>query len=170
MTVENIKSVKATNAAASPPVNSAASTTGGKLRVYYDTVTTTGTATTSGSTYMFGPFASNIVPLFGALAGDGTTDLPDVDVGLSYALSDQTIADEDGSFATALDVDGTAFADHVFVNVKNAYAADGAKALWDYHTSLTADPNGQFYIKVSLDADAVAAGALVMYLEYTMPE
>lgn len=166
MAVENLFGTKATNAKADPVVSNDVATTGAPIRFHHETVDAVETTGSNGSTWKFGPFASDIVPIYGSLLSDGTADLPDVDVGLSQVPNSAVteLADDDDSFATALDIDDTG--PHTFVTYE-LYTANFGNPLWDYHSTISEDPQGKFYIKVSADADTVAAGTMTLVFLYT---
>lgn len=160
MTVENIKSDIVTNLEAAPSVVQG-DEYGGVLRFWEDTDTTTGTTTTSGSTYKLMPLPSTARLRSLSVLGDGTIDLPDVDVGLYHESGDSTYVDDD-CIATGLDIDDTG--DHYAID-PTLYTSDPGKMLWEYVSGLTEDPGGLFYIMLSLDADAVVAGSFKVRAE-----
>lgn len=160
MTVENIKSTIVTNLEASPSVVVEGKEYGAVLRTWEDTITTTGTTTTNGSTYDLMPLPSNTRLRKLDVLGVGSVDLPNVDVGLRHA-TDSSIYDDD-CITTALDIDDTG--SHLAIDPAVS-TSDPGKMLWEYVSGLTADPGGLFYISLSLDADAVVAGTVKVRAE-----
>lgn len=167
MTIELLtKSDVITNATATPKVNSGPENNG-KLRHAEAIVTTTGTTTTSGSTYLAVRLPSRAVLKYGNIQGIGTTDLPNVDVGVRQVAAPNTL--DDDAFAAALDIDDDG--DHVFFGALGGQ--DTTKQLWEWADPAgTAfdgtDPGGEFDIHLSLDADAVVAGSVKVIVQYVL--
>ena len=165
MTVENIYSEKATNFRASPQVMLDARGYGGRIRRAVDYVATTGTTTTSGSTYKCLPLPSNAIIRSLSVISDGVVDLPNLDFG---AVTEGDLYLDDDSIATAKDTttSGKVYAIDPTVFVSEA---NHTKRLWQFlDSAVTEDPGGIIFIHLSLDADAVAAGTLMIEAEYVV--
>jgi hypothetical protein len=165
MATENLSSTLVTNLSSKPSKVPLDADYGGELHYYQDSITTTETTGSNTSTYLMLPIASNARIKSLSLQGVGSVDLPDVDVGLSHESGDTTLIDDD-CLATALDIDDTG--DHFAIN-PNTSDGDGTKQVWEYVSGLTKDPGGLFYVMLSLDADAVAAGKVVGRMEAIIP-
>jgi|GEM_PF-2783793 len=159
MTVENIKSTKVMNLEAAPSVVSDIAEYGNVLRSWEDTITTTGTTSTNGSTYDLMPLPSTARLRLLDILGVGSVDLPNMDVGLRHESG--TPYDDD-CIATALDIDDTG--SHLAISPAIS-TSDPTKMLWEYMDGVTSDPGGLIYISLSLDADAVAAGVVKVRAE-----
>ena len=160
------KSDVITDATANPVVKSLPENNG-KLRRAEAIVTTTGTTTTNGSTYLAVRLPANAVLKWGSIQGQGSIDLPNVDVGVRQVDSPNTL--DDDALATALDIDDTG--DHVFIGANGDQ--DTTKQLWEWADAAgTAfngvNPGGLFDIHLSLDADAVAAGTCKVIVDYVV--
>jgi hypothetical protein len=151
---------------ATPKVNSKPENNG-TLRHAEAIVTTTGTTTTNGSTYLAVRLPANAVLKYGSIQGQGSIDLPNVDVGVRQVASPNTL--DDDAFAAALDIDDTG--DHVFIGALGSQ--DTTKQLWEWADPAGTvfngvNPGGEFDIHLSLDADAVAAGSCRVIVQYVV--
>lgn len=160
------KSDVITNATATPKVNSSPENNG-TLRYAEAKVTTTGTTTTNGSTYLAVRLPSNAVLKWGSVQGVDSIDCPNLDVGVRQVASPNTL--DDDAFAAALDIDDTG--DHVFIGALGSQ--DTTKRLFEWADPAGTvfngvDPGGQFDIHLSLDADAVAAGTCKVIVHYVV--
>lgn len=149
-----------TNKTATPAVFSKPENNG-KLRRAEAVVTTTGTTTTATSTYLAARLPSRAVLKWGSIQGQGSVDLPDVDVGVRQVASPNQL--DDDALAAGLDIDDTG--DHVFIGADGDQ--DTTTQMWEWAGN-TSDPGGEYDIHLSLDADAVAAGTCKVIVDYVI--